>query len=74
MQVEVEPEQGGESKVEGEQGRTSHKRRRQDVEGSVLKHMLTGHMSPIYSLAFDGLRVVSGGLDTTVRVWDVESG
>ncbi|THU86024.1 WD40 repeat-like protein [Dendrothele bispora CBS 962.96] len=41
---------------------------------TVLRHTLSGHLSPIYSLAFDGVRVVSGGLDTTVRVWDVEGG
>ncbi|KAF5342770.1 hypothetical protein D9758_017027 [Tetrapyrgos nigripes] len=40
----------------------------------TCRHILTGHRFPIYSLAFDGVRIVSGSLDTTVRVWDVLTG
>ena len=36
--------------------------------------MLRGHFHQIYSVVFDGVRVVSGGLDTSVRVWDAETG
>ena len=28
----------------------------------------------LYSLQFDGIHVVSGSLDTSIRVWDVETG
>lgn len=37
-------------------------------------HVLRGHFHQIYSVAFDGIRIASGGLDTTVRVWDPETG
>lgn len=33
-----------------------------------------GHYHQIYSVAFDGVRIASGGLDTTVRVWDASTG
>lgn len=33
-----------------------------------------GHYHQIYAVAFDGERVVSGSLDSTVRVWDAGSG
>lgn len=29
---------------------------------------------PCYTFQFDGLHVVSGSLDTSIRVWDVETG
>merc|ERR1712112_332566 len=35
---------------------------------------LSGHTNRVYSLQFDGVHVVSGSLDTSIRVWDVESG
>ena len=37
-------------------------------------HTLAGHTNRVYSLQFDGAHVVSGSLDTSIRVWDVETG
>ncbi len=42
-------------------------------EGRCL-HTLSGHFSQIYAIAFDGQRVVTGSLDTSVRVWDAHTG
>ena len=36
--------------------------------------LLSGHTNRVYSLQFDGVHVVSGSLDTSIRVWDVETG
>ena len=33
-----------------------------------------GHSNRVYSLQFDGRFVVSGSLDTTIRVWDATTG
>ena len=33
-----------------------------------------GHYHQIYAVAFDGQRVVTGSLDSTVRVWDASTG
>ena len=43
--------------------------------GKRLK-TLTGHSKPIYDIVFspDGRRLVSGGDDDTIRVWDTETG
>jgi WD40 repeat protein len=40
------------------------------------KGPFSGHDGPVYSVAFsaDGKRIVSGGWDHTVRVWDVTNG
>jgi WD40 repeat protein len=37
---------------------------------------LTGHGNRVWSVAFspDGTRLVSGGDDTTIRIWDVTTG
>ena len=41
-----------------------------------LRHTLEGHTDEVRSVAFHpkGLMVVSGSLDSTIRVWEVESG
>ena len=45
------------------------------ADGSVQKR-LVGHASFVTSVSWspDGSRIVSGGLDRTVRIWDFESG
>jgi F-box and WD-40 domain protein CDC4 len=35
---------------------------------------LTGHQSQIYAIAFDGVNIATGSLDTSVRIWDAKSG
>jgi len=36
--------------------------------------VLTGHVGEIYAVAFDGLRIVAGSSDSTVRVWSASTG
>ncbi len=45
-----------------------------NVDTGECLHVLRGHTSKIYSVAFDGQRVVTGSLDSTVRVWSAENG
>uniref|UniRef100_A0A3B4FPD7 Uncharacterized protein n=1 Tax=Pundamilia nyererei TaxID=303518 RepID=A0A3B4FPD7_9CICH len=40
----------------------------------VCLHTLQGHTNRVYSLQFDGVFVVSGSLDTSIKVWDPETG
>jgi hypothetical protein len=59
---------------------------RQDVLGQISDKFLTndwgeenrlqGHTGPVYSVAFspDGRRIVSGSLDSNLRLWDAASG
>jgi F-box and WD-40 domain protein CDC4 len=35
---------------------------------------LTGHQSQIYAIAFDGINIATGSLDTSVRIWDGKTG
>jgi WD40 repeat protein len=45
-----------------------------DVDTGDCLQVFRGHFNQIYAVAFDGKIVASGGLDTTVRVWDVHTG
>ena len=40
----------------------------------VLPISSQGHTNRVYSLQFDGKHIVSGSLDTSIRVWDVDNG
>jgi WD40 repeat protein len=44
-----------------------------DLERRVQRHQFEGHLGPIHCLALtpDGRRIVSGGRDQTVRVWQM---
>jgi WD40 repeat protein len=47
-----------------------------DIAGQKMKHILCGHTRAVTSLAFssDGLTIVTGSADTTVRFWNVTKG
>src|SRR5712692_1077634 len=42
----------------------------------ALRHTLTGHSLPIWSIAIspDGQTLVSGSDDTTIKLWNLQSG
>jgi WD40 repeat protein len=44
-----------------------------DTADGTLLHTLTGHTSPVYSLAFtpDGTLLATGSIDATVKLWQV---
>ena len=45
-----------------------------DVDTGKCLQVFRGHFNQIYTVAFDGKIIASGGLDTTVRVWDAQTG
>lgn len=45
-----------------------------DVDTGECLHVLNGHQHQIYAVAFDGVRVASGSLDSTVRIWSAKTG
>ena len=40
-----------------------------NVQTGECTHTLEGHTSYVWCVAFDGTTIVSGGWDTTVRIW-----
>jgi WD40 repeat protein len=45
-----------------------------NVDTGECLHVMRGHFHQIYSVVFDGVHIASGGLDTTVRVWNATNG
>ena len=45
-----------------------------DVNTGVCLQVFRGHMNQIYAVAFDGEKVISGSLDTMVRIWSPVTG
>lgn len=45
-----------------------------NVDTGDCIHVLHGHYHQIYSCAFDGERIITGSLDSTVRVWSAATG
>lgn len=45
-----------------------------DADTGECLQVLSGHMAQIYAVAFDGIRVVAGSQDTTIRVWSASTG
>ena len=37
-------------------------------------HALVGHTNKVYAVECDGKRIVSGSMDHTIRVWDMQTG
>lgn len=44
------------------------------MDSGECEHVLNGHFSEVYAVAFDGAHVASGSSDSTVRVWDANTG
>ncbi len=45
-----------------------------DVDTGECLQVLRGHYHQIYAVAFDGERVATGSLDSTVRIWSAATG
>lgn len=45
-----------------------------NVDTGECLRVLRGHQQQLYSVTFDGVRVATGSLDSTVRLWDAETG
>ncbi|RKP02659.1 hypothetical protein CXG81DRAFT_10549 [Caulochytrium protostelioides] len=43
-------------------------------DGRYATRVFSGHTAPIYCLQFDREKIISGSRDTTLRVWDMQSG
>jgi F-box and WD-40 domain protein CDC4 len=45
-----------------------------DIESGQCIYVFSGHLHQIYAVAFDGQRVATGSLDSTVRIWSAKTG
>jgi F-box and WD-40 domain protein CDC4 len=45
-----------------------------DLDTGECLQVLRGHYHQIYAVAFDGERVATGSLDSTVRIWSAATG
>ena len=45
-----------------------------DVDTGECLQVFREHLNRVYTVAFDGKIVASGGLDAMVRVWDAQTG
>lgn len=45
-----------------------------DVDTGECLFVFRGHEHQIYAVAFDGIRVATGSLDSTVRIWSATTG
>lgn len=45
-----------------------------DVDTGQCLFVYTGHFAQIYAVAFDGQRIATGSLDSTVRIWSARTG
>jgi WD40 repeat protein len=47
-----------------------------DVPGRRLLRTFLGHEKPVWAVAFvpDGKHAVSGGYDTVIKVWELDTG
>lgn len=45
-----------------------------DLEKKECLHVLKDHTNKLFSVAFDGKRIVTGSMDKTVRIWDPATG
>lgn len=45
-----------------------------NLETGECLHVLRGHYHQIYDVAFDGEKVATGSLDSTVRIWSAATG
>lgn len=45
-----------------------------DLDTGQCLYVYTGHFAQIYAVAFDGERIATGSLDSTVRIWSARTG
>jgi len=45
-----------------------------NVELELKKRTFEGHTGTVYCLQFDSQKLISGGTDAVIRIWDTETG